>query len=338
MKDPQRWANKWLSQILHIVNSNAKGGLLAESTAFVDPIKAQEEWSSPDSITWMKEGALSGKKVQEKSMTNYPTGLDKLMQFALGSLPMVTGINLEALGLANREQAGVLESQRKQAAYGLLSPLFASLRLYRKAEGRVLGHMINDYIADGRLIRVGGPESQQFAPLLKAEGLMEYDVIVDQSPNAPDVKESTWEALIQLVPAMLKAGVPIPPDVLDYAPIPTALASKWKQFVEQQPRTVAPRPSKCSRCRSSCSNSLKNSSRRRPTTAPRWPRPRPKSRRCGRTRPQAAGTRRHPPIKQHGVRPKAAPPSPAGPAEDGAGRRTARPADGTRAPDGRATG
>lgn len=242
MKDPQRWANKWLSQILHIVNTNAKGGLLAEVNAFVDPVKAQEEWSSPDSITWLREGALTSKKVQEKAMANYPSGLDKLMNFALASLPMVTGINLEALGLANREQAGVLESQRKQAAYGLLSPLFNSLRQYRKMQGRVLGHMINDYIADGRMIRIGGPEAQQYAQLMHAPGFLEYDVIVDQSPNAPDVKEQTWEALENLVPALIKAGMAVPPDVLDYAPIPTALATSWKSFIQQsqQQQGVSP--------------------------------------------------------------------------------------------------
>lgn len=234
MKDPQRWANKWLSQILHIVNSNAKGGLLAEINAFVDPRKAQEEWAEPDSITLLNEGALSGNKVKEKGQAAFPSGLDKLMQFALGSLPMVTGINLEALGLANREQAGVLEAQRKQAAYGLLAPLFDSLRKFRKSQGRVLMFMIQEYLSDGRLIRIGGPESEQFVPLLRAPDALRYDVIVDQSPNAPDVKERTWETLIQLIPAMLKAGMPLPPDLLDFAPLPVALATKWKKFAAEQ--------------------------------------------------------------------------------------------------------
>jgi len=235
MKDPQRWANKWLSQILHIINTNAKGGLMAEANAFVDLKKAQEEWGKPDSITLFKEGALANDRVREKSVVNYPAGLDKLMQFALGSLPMVTGINLEALGLANREQAGVLEQQRKQAAYGLLSPIFSSLRNYRKSQGHILLDMMNNFIADGRLIRVGGQENAQFVPLAKSEGAISYDIIVDQAPDAPDVKDKTWATLETLVPAMLKAGIPVPPDLLDYAPIPTSLATKWKQFIANNP-------------------------------------------------------------------------------------------------------
>ncbi|HEX7765419.1 MAG TPA: hypothetical protein VF443_01815 [Nitrospira sp.] len=231
MMDPQRWANKWLSQILHIINSNAKGGLLAEVNAFVDPKKAQDEWASPESVTLLNEGGLT--KVKEKQVVNYPTGLDRLMEFALSSLPQVTGINLEALGLAGREQANVLEQSRKQAAYGLLAPVFNSLRNYRKQQGRVLFDLINTYISDGRMIRIGGPESKQFIPLRHVDDAITYDIIIDQSPNAPDVKRQTWEVLETLVPAAMKVGMPIPPTILKYAPIPTSLATEWQQYISQ---------------------------------------------------------------------------------------------------------
>lgn len=234
MRDPQRWANKWLSQIMHIINTNAKGGLMAETNAFVDPVRAQEEWSSPDSITLLQEGGLN--RIKEKSMAQYPQGLDRLMEFALGALPMVTGINLEALGLANRQQANVLEQSRKQAAYGLLAPLFDGLRQYRKAQGKVQLHLIQDFIADNRLVRIGGPGSEQFIQLTKQPNSIEFDVIVDQSPSAPDVKEQTWKTLQEILPTMMKLGLPIPPDLLKYAPVPAALAADWEKLMQQGPQ------------------------------------------------------------------------------------------------------
>lgn len=240
MKDPQRWANKWLSQIMYIINTNAKGGLLAEVGAFVDPRKAQEEWSSPDSVTLLNAGGLA--KVQEKQMTAYPSGLSQLMEFALNSLPQVTGINLEALGLAGRDQANVLEQSRKQAAYGLLAPVFDSLRRYRKLEGKILLWFIRNYITDGRLVKIVGVGDTKFIPLTKLPDAVKFDIIVDQAPTAPDVRERTWEALMQIVPAMLKAGVPLPPDLLTYAPLPQDLIQKWQQFMiqAQQKSQVSP--------------------------------------------------------------------------------------------------
>lgn len=230
MRDPQRWANKWLSQILHIINSNAKGGLIAEKDAFEDPRRALEEWAKPDSVTLLTEGGLN--KVREKQMGQFPQALDRMMDFALGSLPMVTGINLEALGLANRQQAGVLESQRKQAAYGILAPYFDNLRSYRKNQGRILLYFIREYISDGRIIRISGPQGERFLPLTKEEGAHHYDIVVDQSPTSPNMKEKTWEQLTAILPALLKAGVPMPPDVLDYTPFPAAMVQAWKQHIQ----------------------------------------------------------------------------------------------------------
>ena len=240
MKDPQRWANKWLSQIMFIINTNAKGGLLAETNAFVDVRKAQEEWGRPDSITWLKEGGLA--KVQQKQMVDYPNGLSQLMSFALNSLPQVTGINLEALGLADRDQANVLEQSRKQAAYGLLAPIFDSLHRYRKLQGRILLYYIRHFITDGRLVKIVGTGQTQYLPLTKIPDAVTFDIIVDSSPTAPDVKNRTWEALMQIVPAMLKAGMPLPPDLLTYAPLPGDLIQKWQQYIiqMQQQQHVSP--------------------------------------------------------------------------------------------------
>jgi hypothetical protein len=238
MKDPQRWANKWLSQIMYIINSNAKGGLMGETGAFKDIRKAREDWASPDRIIELNEGGIN--KIKEKTAAAYPAGLSQLMEFALNSLPQVTGINLEALGLADRDQANVLEQSRKQAAYGLLAPIFDSLRRYRFAQGRMLFYFIQKFISDGRLIRVVGPGTEQVVPLLKAPDAFEFDVVVDQSPNAPDTKTQTWQALMQLVPAALKAGMPVPPQILSYAPIPTSLATEWQQYMEQAKQQQIP--------------------------------------------------------------------------------------------------
>ena len=52
IRDPQLWTNKLFSTILHALASGSKGGLMAEESAFADPQKAEEEYASPDSITW----------------------------------------------------------------------------------------------------------------------------------------------------------------------------------------------------------------------------------------------------------------------------------------------
>jgi hypothetical protein len=230
MKDPQRWANKWLSQILHIINTNAKGGAFAETNAIKDWRKAEDQWAASNPLIELNEGGID--KIRERVPAQTPTGLDKLMTFAFESLPFVTGVNLEALGLANRDQAGVLEAQRRKAAYGILAPLFDALRLYRKQQGKMLLYFIREFISDGRLIRVIGEGGQKkYVPLIRRPGTVEYDLIVDQAPNSPDFREKTWEAMKEILPIMMKEGIPIPPSVFDFAPIPSNVSQEFKQLM-----------------------------------------------------------------------------------------------------------
>lgn len=235
MKDPQKWANKWLSQTLHIINSNAKGGLIAERSAFANPRKAEEDWSDPTSIILLNEGGLN--KIKPKPIANYPVGLEKMMEFAISSIRDVSGVNLELLGLAERGQAGVLEHERKQASMALLSPLFSSLTQYRKSQGKTLLYFIQTYLSDGRLIQIHGEQGQKYIPLVKQDDTYEYDVIVDQAPLSTSQKHDVMRTVLQLIPMIQNSNTSLTEEVIDYLPLPKSLIYKWKSAIQQSQPT-----------------------------------------------------------------------------------------------------
>jgi len=232
MKDPQRWANKWLSQIQHIVNSGAKSGLIAERGAISNQANFEENFSKPGSISYVEDGAIAGGRIQPKTPPPYPQGVDRLLEFAIQGINDVPGINLELIGMANRDQAIGLEDTRKQAGVTILATFFDSLRRYRKQQGRLLAYFIREYISDGRLIKVVGNEGVQYLPLFRDKVAFDYDVIVDDAPTSTNMKEKVYKTIISILPMLLQSGIPIPPELLDYAPLPSSLVQSWKKLIE----------------------------------------------------------------------------------------------------------
>lgn len=228
LQDPQSWINKFFSSMADVVASQAKGGLLAEVDAFVNKDDAADDWANPRSIVWLKRDGLG--KIKERASQGVPAGISQLLDFTVDSLPNVAGVNLEFLGLAGREQPGVLEHQRKQAAIATLAEFFNALRLYRKQQGRVLLQFINNFISDGRLIRIVGKKEAKYVQLARLPDTIKFDVIVDEAPTSPDQKERTWGALTQILPIAATMGFPVPPEIIDYAPFPQSLIDDWKAF------------------------------------------------------------------------------------------------------------
>lgn len=244
MIDPQKWANKWLAQTLHIINTNAKGGIIAEADAFDDINEAEDTWAQPDAITVVSNGTISGGKIMPKPQVQFPAGMDNLLQFAVSSIRDVTGVNLELLGMANRDQPGIVEDARKQAGMTVLASMFDGLRRYRKEQGRLLLWYITTFMSDGRLIRIGGQEAAKYVPLVRQPQTIEYDVIVDDTPSSPNLKEKTWDALMQLMPMLQNMQVPpqVWLDILQYSPLPSTLVADIQRAVEgamQQPNPAA---------------------------------------------------------------------------------------------------
>lgn len=237
MLDPQRWANKWMSQTMHILNTGAKGGIIATSDAFEDPSEAEDDWANPEAIVWANPTANLAQKIMPRPVNQLPQSLDKLLTLALSSIRDCTGINLELLGMVEREQPGVLEHMRKQAGMTVLASLFDSLRRYRKEQGRLLLWYITNFLSDGRLIRIGGPDQAQYIPLLRDEQEVEYDVIVDDTPTSPNQKEGIWATLMGLMPMLSKLPVPPPIylELLKYSPLPSTVVAKLEGIMAQTP-------------------------------------------------------------------------------------------------------
>jgi hypothetical protein len=227
MKDPQKWANKFFASILHVISSNAKGGIIAEEDAFANPRQMEANWADPAAIVWARPGGIG--KIEQRPAPAYPTGMDRLMEFAISSVRDTTGVNVELLGMADRDQPGIVEAQRKASAVTILAPFFDALKRYRRDSGRVMLTFIRRYLPAQTIARVLGPRMQQYIPALKDETAYRFDVVVEEGPFSTNQKEQTWGVLSQLLPEAMKMGIMPPPSILDYLPLPQTLVAEWKQ-------------------------------------------------------------------------------------------------------------
>lgn len=151
MRDPQMLANKTLSQVLHILNTNAKGGIIVEKGVFANPRDAEKDWSNPSKTIVVNQGGMD--KIKDRSIPQIPVALAQLQEFSISSIRDTTGVSVEMLGLADRDQPASLEYQRRQSAMTILASLFNGLRLYRKLSGITMLEQLK-LLPPGVLVRV----------------------------------------------------------------------------------------------------------------------------------------------------------------------------------------
>jgi len=241
LMDPQRIVNKMLIQMHQILNTNAKGGLMIEKGAFANAREAELDWSNPSKTIVLQDGAISGKKIQERTSPPIPQAITQLLEFSMSAIRNVTGINLEILGAADREQAASLEYQRRQAATTILAPWFDALRRYRKTQGPVLIDCLRR-LPPGVLVRVvkDDPEGQgeqqnafvKFDPAMfgLTDEQARFDIIVDEAPSSPNQKQETW-SLIQPFLAGFANNPKVMEVALKYSPLPLAAAKEFADAI-----------------------------------------------------------------------------------------------------------
>lgn len=256
MKDPQRLANKALSNIIHMYTSSAKGGVVAEKgIAGDDQRQFEKSWAQNDVVTWVEDGSMTEGRFKEKPTAQLPQAPVALLEFAVSSIRDTQGINLEMLGMREGDQPASLEFQRRQAGITILAILFGSLRRYRRSQGGVMLYYIQEYLPDDMLVKIigdgkvgaqppqgmpgqpgfnpGAPPlaegKEGYVPLKTVRALksasLTYDIIVDEGPTSPNQKERVW-ALIG--PKFWDLPDEIKLVLLDYSPFPASVVQAIK--------------------------------------------------------------------------------------------------------------
>jgi len=244
LRDPQQWSNKFFSQLMHIVNSTAKGGILAEEGAFSDIGEARRTYAKSDQITETAKGAISGQKIMAKPGAGLTNGVLPLLKISQDAFADTLGVNLEFMGLADRDQPGILEAQRKQSALTIMATLFDSLSLFRMENAKTRLYYIQEYLTDDmpRILAIAGKDGQMVAMAIKRDHVVgRYEVDVADAPQSPHSKERVWAALQPLLIALKDMLTPeVVTLLLDYVPgIPAKLTDALKQ-IAQRPNPDAP--------------------------------------------------------------------------------------------------
>jgi hypothetical protein len=242
MEDPQRWANKWLSQSMHIMNTNGKGSLFYETGAFVDAVKSQRNAAKPGAWHELEDGAID--KIREVAPTPLPPELGQhLLPFALTSIQDCVGIQDEMLGTVGQNagnNSAILEEQRREAGVTMLAFFFDSKRLFVKRQGRLLLRYIMSFMNDGRLIRTLNEDQHRYVPMLfENPDDVEYDIIVDEAPDSPNQRGKTWNTIMQLMPLIEKLLEQMPghtkpiEKMLHASPLPASVKTSLSEGLQQ---------------------------------------------------------------------------------------------------------
>ena len=233
MIDPQLWSNKLFSQILHIINSNAKGGFFFRKGAFTNKLKALQDWASGDKgIEIEGRGAISD-WIQERPALQLPNALHEVMLYAAGIIPRVSGFNMELLGLAGKDQPGILEQMRKQAGMTILAPFFDSLRHYRKIKGRTLVHFMKEFIGPDRIARLLDEDARQALAVIELPGVDKFDIHVDEAPHSPNLKAMNFSMLLELSNTNPDIMANIFDIIIEQSPMPQSLIKRIQERFQQ---------------------------------------------------------------------------------------------------------
>lgn len=219
--DPQEQFNKMESQMLHIVNTTANSGWVADegSLANMTTEELEERGAETGLVLITKRGSERPEKIQPNQV---PTGLDRLATRSQSNIAGIAGI--EGLVQApTREVSGIALDKITESGLVQVDVPFDSLKRTRKLVLKKVLELIQDFYTETRVIRVTigdgfeGLDQDLVINGLNAAGeivndvtIGEYDVIASSKPSRDNFEDDQFANALM----MREAGVLVPDDVV----------------------------------------------------------------------------------------------------------------------------
>lgn len=242
LKEPARYANKALTEMLYVIASNSKGGVIYEESAVEDPAKFEQQWATTKAAIRVRDGAVSGGRIQPKATAALPSGYENIYAISSQSLAEVSGINKEFLGSSENKQAtSLLERQRINQVTTTLVSNFDSISLFQKEHARLMITFIRTLAenSQGRLVKIIGEDgASRFEEISSDRLAEEYDVDIGEAPITATQKQETTQLMLQMADKLALLGQNIYPVVVQYLPIKQVDKQKLLEIL--QPPELTP--------------------------------------------------------------------------------------------------
>ena len=238
LKHPARYANKALTEMLYVIASNSKGGVMYEESAVENPARFEQQWATTRSAIQVNDGAISGGRIAPKAQASLPNGYENIYNISSQSMNEVTGINKEFLGNASSSQvSALLESQRINQVVSTLACYFDSIALYQKEHAKLMMTYFKMLAenSEGRMVRIVGQDgAARFEELTADRFNMEYDVDIGEAPISATQKQETTQIMLTMADKLAVMGQNIYPMVVPYLPIKESDKAKLIQALQPQ--------------------------------------------------------------------------------------------------------
>lgn len=241
LMDPQREINKRWMQSIRLITSQGIG-IMAEPDAFVDAEQAEDTINDPDRITWMNEDAIVKQKFYEKAGYQFPAASMQMEQFAQSGIKSISGVNSDLMGVAERQDPGVVVRLRQQQGLTILGRIMDNNRRVKRQIAARMYACICKYMPDSQISKILGtgtyivqngvvvnPENGDKADLRAIRDL-KYNVTVEDGPG----NLTKQMANLAIYMEMMAKGFPVDPDVvINKLDINEAEKSQWKGYIEK---------------------------------------------------------------------------------------------------------